>query len=344
MKFTAEQIAGIIKGDIEGNKDVTVSGLSKIEEGQEGTLSFLANMKYEEHIYTTGASIAIVDRAFTPSKELPSSLTLIKVDDAYSCFAQLLEVYNEMRTKQPKIEQPSFIDENATIGKDVYVGAFAYIADGAEIGDNVKIYPNVYIGENVKIGAGTIINPGAAVYADCVVGENCLIHGGAIIGADGFGFAPDENGEFQKVPQIGNVVLEDNVEVGSNATIDRATLGSTILRRGVKLDNLVHLAHNVEVGRNSAMAAQVGVAGSAKIGENVMIGGQAGISGHIKIADRTKVVAQSGIPGNVKKPDQTLMGTPGIPIDDFKKSFFGFRKLPYILKKLRELEDKISNK
>ncbi|SFT75580.1 UDP-3-O-[3-hydroxymyristoyl] glucosamine N-acyltransferase [Lishizhenia tianjinensis] len=344
MKFTAEQIAGIIKGDIEGNKDVTVSGLSKIEEGQEGTLSFLANMKYEEHIYTTGASIAIVDRAFTPSKELPSTLTLIKVDDAYSCFAQLLEVYNQMRTKQPKIEQPSFIDENATIGKDVYVGAFAYIADGAEIGDNVKIYPNVYIGENVKIGAGTVINPGAAVYADCVVGENCLIHGGAIIGADGFGFAPDENGEFQKVPQIGNVVLEDNVEVGSNATIDRATLGSTILRRGVKLDNLVHLAHNVEVGKNSAMAAQVGVAGSAKIGENVMIGGQAGISGHIKIADRTKIVAQSGVPGNVKKPDQTLMGTPGIPIDDFKKSFFGFRKLPYILQKLRELEDKISNK
>ena len=344
MKFTAEQIAGIINGDVVGDKDVSVSGLSKIEEGQQGTLSFLANMKYEEHIYTTGASIAIVGNDFTPSKEIPSTLTLIKVEDAYACFAQLLEVYNQMRTKQPKIEQPSFIDDDATLGKDIYVGAFAYISAGAEIGDNVKIYPNVFIGENVKIGAGTVLNPGSAVYSDCVVGENCLIHGGAIIGADGFGFAPDENGEFQKVPQIGNVVLEDNVEVGSNATIDRATLGSTILRKGVKLDNLVHLAHNVEVGKNSAMAAQVGVAGSAKIGENVMIGGQAGISGHIKIADRTKIVAQSGVPGNVKKPDQTLMGTPGIPIDDFKKSFFGFRKLPYILKKLRELEDKISNK
>ncbi|MGB0933609.1 MAG: UDP-3-O-(3-hydroxymyristoyl)glucosamine N-acyltransferase [Lishizhenia sp.] len=344
MKFTAEQIAGIINGDVVGNKDVEVSGLSKIEEGEPGTLSFLANMKYAEFIYSTAASIAIVGKDFEPSKDLPNTLTLIKVEDAYACFAQLLEVYNQMRTKQPKIEQPSFISESAEIGKDIYLGAFAYIGDGAKIGDNVKIYPNAYIGDNAVIGNNTTIHPGASVYADCVVGENCILHSGCIVGADGFGFAPDENGDFQKVPQIGNVVLEDNVEIGSNATIDRATLGSTILRKGVKLDNLVHIAHNVEIGKNSAFAAQAGVAGSAKIGENVMVGGQAGISGHIKVADRTSVVAQSGIPGNIKKSDRILMGSPGIDIEDFKKSYFGFRKLPYILKKLRELEDIIKNK
>ncbi len=344
MKFTAEQIAGIIDGEVVGNKDVEVSGLSKIEEGEAGTLSFLANMKYAEYIYTTKASIAIVGKEFKPSKELPNSLTLIKVEDAYACFAKLLEVYNQMRTKQPKIEQPSFISESATIGKDIYLGAFAYIGDGAKIGDNVKIYPNAYIGDNAVIGDNTTVHPGASVYADCVVGENCILHSGCIVGADGFGFAPDENGDFQKVPQIGNVILEDNVEIGSNATIDRATLGSTILRKGVKLDNLVHIAHNVEIGKNSAFAAQAGVAGSAKIGENVMVGGQAGISGHIKVADRTSVVAQSGIPGNIKKSDRILMGSPGIDIEDFKKSYFGFRKLPYILQKLRELEDTIKNK
>lgn len=344
MKFTAEQIAGIIDGEVVGSKDVQVSGLSKIEEGEAGTLSFLANMKYAEYIYTTKASIAIVGKEFKPSKELPNSLTLIKVEDAYACFAKLLEVYNQMRTKQPKIEQPSFISESATIGKDIYLGAFAYIGDGAKIGDNVKIYPNAYIGDNAVIGDNTTVHPGASVYADCVVGENCILHSGCIVGADGFGFAPDENGDFQKVPQIGNVILEDNVEIGSNATIDRATLGSTILRKGVKLDNLVHIAHNVEIGKNSAFAAQAGVAGSAKIGENVMVGGQAGISGHIKVADRTSVVAQSGIPGNIKKSDRILMGSPGIDIEDFKKSYFGFRKLPYILQKLRELEDTIKNK
>ena len=344
MKFTAEQIAGIIDGEVVGNKDVEVSGLSKIEEGEAGTLSFLANMKYAEYIYTTKASIAIVGKEFKPSKELPNSLTLIKVEDAYACFAKLLEVYNQMRTKQPKIEQPSFISESATIGKDIYLGAFAYIGDGAKIGDNVKIYPNAYIGDNAVIGDNTTVHPGASVYADCVVGENCILHSGCIVGADGFGFAPDENGDFQKVPQIGNVILEDKVEIGSNATIDRATLGSTILRQGVKLDNLVHIAHNVEIGKNSAFAAQAGVAGSAKIGENVMVGGQAGISGHIKVADRTSVVAQSGIPGNIKKSDRILMGSPGIDIEDFKKSYFGFRKLQYILQKLRELEDIIKNK
>jgi len=340
MEFSAEQIAGILNGEIVGNAQVTVNGLAKIEEGHAGALSFLSNPKYEEYIYKTGSSVCIVNKTFEPTKSLPETLTLVKVEDAYACFAKLLEVYSQMNKKQPKIENPSFIAENATIGEGLYLGAFAYIGDNAKIGNNVSIYPNAYIGENVVIGDGTIVHPGATIYAECKIGSNCIIHAGVIIGADGFGFAPDENGEYQKVPQIGNVILEDNVEVGSNTTIDRATMGSTIIRRGVKIDNLCQIAHNVEVGRNTAMAAQVGIAGSAKIGEHVMIGGQAGISGHLHIADGTKIVAQSGIPSSVKKAD-TLMGSPGIPMDDFKKSYFGFRKLPFILTKLQELDKKI---
>lgn len=340
MEFSAQQIAGILNGEIVGNPEVSVSGLSKIEEGREGTLSFLANPKYEEYIYSTGSSICIVNNSFVPSKDLPKQLTLVKVDDAYACFAKLLEFYDQMRKKQPRIETPSYVSTLASIGEDLYLGAFSYIGDGAVIGNNVVIYPNSYIGENVEIGDGTTIHPGVAIYADCKIGKNCVIHAGVKIGSDGFGFAPNEKGEFQKVPQIGNVIVEDDVEIGSNSTIDRATLGSTIIRKGVKLDNLVHIAHNVEIGRNTAMAAQVGVAGSAKIGENVMVGGQAGISGHLHIADGTKIVAQSGIPSTVKKAD-TLMGSPGIPLEDYKKSYFGFRKLPFILNKLQELEKKI---
>jgi UDP-3-O-[3-hydroxymyristoyl] glucosamine N-acyltransferase len=340
MEFSAEQIAGILNGEIVGNPSVTVNGLAKIEEGQPGALSFLSNPKYEEYIYVTKSSVCIVNKSFEPAKSIPETLTLVKVEDAYACFAKLLEVYSQMSKKQPKIETPSYIAENAQIGEGLYLGAFAYIGDNAKIGNNVTIYPNAYIGENVVIGDGTVIHPGASIYADCKIGRNCIIHGGVIIGADGFGFAPDENGEYQKVPQIGNVILEDNVEVGSNTTIDRATMGSTIIRKGVKIDNLCQIAHNVEIGKNTAMAAQVGIAGSAKIGEHVMIGGQAGISGHLHIADGTKIVAQSGIPSSVKKAD-TLMGSPGIPMEDFKKSYFGFRKLPFILNKLQELEKKV---
>jgi UDP-3-O-[3-hydroxymyristoyl] glucosamine N-acyltransferase len=340
MEFSAEQIAGILNGEIVGNPQVIVNALAKIEEGHSGALSFLSNPKYEEYIYKTASSVCIVNKTFEPSKTLPETLTLVKVEDAYACFAKLLEVYSQMNKKQPKIEHPSFIASTATIGDGLYLGAFAYIGDNTKIGSNVSIYPNAYIGENVVIGDGTVVHPGATIYTECKIGSNCIIHAGVIIGADGFGFAPDENGEYQKVPQIGNVILEDNVEVGSNTTIDRATMGSTIIRRGVKIDNLCQIAHNVEIGRNTAMAAQVGIAGSAKIGEHVMIGGQAGISGHLHIADGTKIVAQSGIPASVKKAD-TLMGSPGIPIDDFKKSYFGFRKLPYILTKLQELDKKI---
>ena len=340
MEFSAVQIAGLLEGTVDGDDNAVVSGLSKIEEGQSNTLTFLANPKYEEHIYTTNATIAIVNKDFVPKSDLPRTLTLVRVEDAYSCFAKLLDVYDQMRQKQPQIEKNAFISESATIGKDVYIGANAYIGEDAVIEDNAKIYPNTFIGDNVKVGEGTIIHPNASIYHDCIIGKQCLIHAGAVIGADGFGFAPDENGEFQKVPQIGNVILEDHVDVGANSTIDRATLGSTILKRGVKIDNLVQIAHNVEIGENSAMAAQVGIAGSTKIGKNVMAGGQAGISGHIKIADRTKIVAQSGIPGSIKKPDTTLMGSPGIPIDDFKRSYIGFRRLPIILKKINELDKK----
>ena len=340
MEFTAEQIAALINGQVLGNPQVKVTGLAKIEEGLEGTLSFLSNPKYEEYIYSTKSSICIVNNSFDPSKPLPSSLTLIKVEDAYSCFAKLLEAYAQMTRKQPGIEQPSFISQTAKIGEHLYLGAFAYVGDNVLIGSNVVIYPNAYIGDNVKIGDDTVIHPGATIYNDCVIGNRCVIHAGVIVGADGFGFAPNEKGEFQKVPQIGNVVIEDDVEIGSNTTIDRATMGSTFIRKGVKIDNLCQIAHNVDVGQHTAMAAQVGVAGSAKIGQHVMIGGQAGISGHLKIADGTKIVAQSGIPSTVKKAD-TLMGSPGIPLDDFKRSYFGFRKLPFILTKLQELEKQL---
>ena len=340
MEFSAGQIAGILLGEVVGNPETTVNGLAKIEEGTLGALSFLANSKYEEFIYTTGSSVCIVNRSFSPSKPLPSTLTLVMVDDAYACFAKLLDLYSQMTRKQAAIEQPSFISDSVQIGEGLYLGAFAYVGQNVKIGNDVSIYPNAYLGDNVVIGDGTIVHPGACIYNDCVIGKNCIIHAGVVVGADGFGFAPNEEGEFQKVPQIGNVILEDNVEIGSNTTIDRATMGSTIIRKGVKIDNLCQIAHNVEVGKNSAMAAQVGIAGSAKIGENVMIGGQAGIGGHLHIADGSKIVAQSGIPNSVKKAD-TLMGSPGIPIEDFKKSYFGFRKLPYILKKLQELEQRI---
>lgn len=340
MEFTAAQIAGILNGQVVGNENATVKDLAKIEEGKPGAISFLANPKYEEYIYQTGSTICIVNKTFEPSKPLPETLTLVKVDDAYACFAKLLHFYDQMTKKQPKIESQTFISDSAKVGEGLYLGAFSYISDGAVIGNNVTIYPNVIIGDNVKIGDNSVIHPNVSIYRDCKIGANCTIHSGAVIGADGFGFAPDANGEYQKVPQIGNVVIEDNVDVGANTTIDRATMGSTIVRKGAKIDNLCQIAHNVEIGENTAMAAQVGVAGSTKIGKYVMIGGQAGISGHIQIADQTKIVAQSGIPNSVRKAE-TLMGAPGIPIDDFKKSYFGFRKLPFILNKIQELEKKI---
>ena len=342
MEFSASQIAAIVNGEIIGSSSVIVTDLAKIEEGQEGTLSFLSNPKYEEFIYTTKSSICIVNKDFIPVKPLPLSLTLIKVENSYTCFAQLLELYDNLNKKEAKIEQPSFIDNSAVIGSDLYLGAFAYIGKNVEIGNNVVIYPNVYLGDNVKIGSNTVLYPGVSIYFGCKVGENCIIHAGTVVGSDGFGFAPNSEGVFQKIPQIGNVIIENNVEIGSNCAIDRATMGSTFIREGVKIDNLCQIAHNVDIGKNSALAALVAVAGSAKIGKRVMIGGQAAINGHLSIADDTKIVGQSGVVKTVKEA-VTLMGTPAIPLNDFKKSSVGFRKLPFILSKLEELEKKIKD-
>lgn len=340
MKFSAEQIAGMLNGTVEGNAAVEVNSLAKIEEGFSGALSFLSNPKYEEYIYTTESSVCIVNSTFVASSALPESLTLIRVADAYACFAQLLQLYDSMIKEPPRVEQPSFIDPSAIVGEGLYLGAFSYIGRDVKIGKNVRIYPNVTIGNNVEIGEETTIYPGATVYRECKIGAYCTIHSGAVIGADGFGFAPNEKGEFQKIPQIGNVILEDFVDIGANTTVDRATMGSTVIRKGSKIDNLVQIGHNVEIGRNSAMAAQVGIAGSSKVGDNVLIGGQVGLAGHLKIGNRVKIAAQSGIGGDVKD-DSKVMGSPAFDSDEYKRSFMGFRRLPMILDRLKRIEDKL---
>lgn len=340
MEFTATQIAGLLNGEVIGNPDTVVSILAKIEEGEAGALSFLSNPAYEPYIYTTGSSICIVNQTFEPSKALPSSLTLVKVADAYACFAQLLALYDSMNKKEAIIEQPSFIHESAQIGENVYIGAFAYIGANVKIANNCQIHPHVVIQDNASVAEHSTIYASVIIYKDCQIGARCVIHAGTVIGSDGFGFAPDENGVYSKIPQIGNVVIEDDVEIGSNCSIDRATMGSTFIRKGVKIDNLCQIAHNVNIDQHTAMAAQVGIAGSAKIGKFVMIGGQSGIAGHLSVADHTKIVAQSGIPSTVKKAD-TLMGTPAISINDYKRSHIGFRKLPGLIIKIQELENKL---
>jgi UDP-3-O-[3-hydroxymyristoyl] glucosamine N-acyltransferase len=341
MEFSAAQIAELLEGEIVGKSTVTVSGLSKIEDGKPGTLSFLANPKYEAHIYSTQASIVIVNKSFTPEKPLKDNITLIKVADAYACFAKLLAMYDQAMAKQPKIEEMSYVSPSATIGENVYIGAFTYISDGAVIADNVHIYPNSYVGDNVKIGDGSKLFAGVKIYRDCIIGASCTIHSGVVIGADGFGFAPNSENNYQKVPQIGNVIVEDHVEIGANTCIDRATLGSTIIKKGVKLDNLVQIGHNVVIGDNTVMAAQVGVAGSAKLGKNMMVGGQVGIVGHISLADGTLIGAQSGVPKTIKKEGTTLLGSPAYDAEDYKKAYMGFRRLPQILDRLRDLENEL---
>ncbi|WP_452600192.1 UDP-3-O-(3-hydroxymyristoyl)glucosamine N-acyltransferase, partial [Pontimicrobium sp. MEBiC01747] len=307
MKFKAEQIAGILEGDVVGNSQIEVSKLSKIEEGEEGALTFLANPKYTPYVYTTQASIVIVNKDFIPEQELTA--TLIKVEDAYQSFSKLLEYYNKVKLNKFGVEQPSVISESSKLGEDVYVGAFSYIGDNVVIEDNVKIFPNVYIGDNVVIGEGTIVFSGAKIYSESIIGKYCVINSGAIIGADGFGFAPQDNGEYKKIPQIGNVILEDFVDIGAATTIDRATLGSTVIRKGVKLDNQIQIAHNVEIGKNTVIAAQTGIAGSTKVGENCQIGGQVGIAGHLVIGNGVRIQAQSGIGRNIKD-NETLQGSP----------------------------------
>jgi UDP-3-O-[3-hydroxymyristoyl] glucosamine N-acyltransferase len=338
LKFTAQQIAGILEGDIVGNPDVEVSKLSKIEEGTEGSLTFLANPKYKPYIYSTKASITIVDKTFEPENSIET--TLIKVEDAYKSFSKLLEYYNEVKNNKVGIENPNFVSDTATYGENVYLGAFSYLGENVKLGDNVKIYPQAYIGDNVTIGDNTIIFAGAKLYSETQVGKNCVINSGAILGADGFGFAPDENGEFQKVPQIGNVIIEDNVDIGSATTIDRATLGSTIIRKGVKLDNQIQIAHNVEIDENTVIAAQTGVAGSTKIGKYCMIGGQVGIAGHLTIGNNVKVQAQTGI-GHRVKDGEKLYGSPAIDYGNYVKSYVHFKNLPEIVKTINKIEKKL---
>ncbi len=340
MKFTAQQIADILEGDIVGDAEVKVSKLAKIEEGEQGALTFLANPKYTPHIYSTKASITIVNKTFEPEEDITT--TLIKVDDAYKSFSKLLEYYNQVKLNKFGVEQPSFIATSSSYGENIYVGAFSYIGENVTIGDNVKIFPNVYIGDNVTLGDNTIVFAGAKVYSECVIGKHCVVNSGAIIGADGFGFAPNEKGEYQKVPQTGNVILEDFVDIGAATTIDRATLGSTIIRQGVKLDNQIQIAHNVEIGKNTVIAAQTGIAGSTKIGANCQIGGQVGIVGHIVIGDNVKIQAQSGIGRNVKD-NEVLQGSPALAYGDYNKSYVHFKNLPKIVKKFNDIEKNYGN-
>ncbi len=341
MEFTARQIADLLKGKIEGKEDAKVYRLDKIEEGAEGGLTFLANPKYTPYIYTTKASVVIVDQTFIA--EQPVTSTLVRVENAYQSFVQLLEIYNQIQRDKKGIEQPSFVSTTATLGKDVYIGAFAYIGNNVKVGNNVKIYPQVYIGDNVIIGDNTTLFSGAKIYSDCIIGKECTIHSGTIIGADGFGFTPNSANQYNKVAQIGNVILEDHVDVGANTTIDRATLGSTIIRKGVKLDNLIQIAHNVEIGENTVIAAQTGVAGSTKIGKDCMIGGQVGIVGHITIADKVKIAAQSGIGSSITNESEILQGSPAFGIGDYKRTYVVFRKLPSLEKRIQELEQMIAD-
>ncbi len=341
MEFSAQLIASFLKGEIDGNPDVKVTNISKIEEGKPGTLAFLANVKYTHYIYTTNASIVLVNRDFVAEK--PITATLIRVADAYQAFASLLDLYvSQTRENKIGIEQPSFIHPTAKYGKDVFIGAFSYLGKDVKIGNNVKIYPGCFLGDRVTIKDNTTLFAGVKIYHECVLGADVTIHAGSVIGADGFGFAPQNHTDFKKVPQIGNVVIEDNVEIGANTTIDRATMGSTVIKKGVKLDNLIQVAHNVEIGENTVIAAQTGISGSVKLGKNCMIGGQVGFAGHLTVADDIKIGAQSGVAGSLTKEGAILLGAPAIDIREFQKASIVFRQLPDMARKLAALEREIA--
>lgn len=338
MQFTAAQIAVLLNGKIEGNAEAIVSSFGKIEEAQKGQLTFLANPKYEDFLYTTNASVAIVNNGYELRQ--PVKPTLIRVQDAYTAFAQLLGKYQEMVTQQLKgIQQPCYISSSAEIADNVYIGAFAYVGENVKVGEGSKIFPQTFIGDNVIVGKDCIIHPSVKIYHDCELGNGVIVHAGTVIGSDGFGFAPQADGSFKKVPQIGNVVIEDGVEIGANTTIDRATMGSTCIRQGAKLDNLIQIAHNVEVGNSTVIAAQAGVSGSTKIGSNVMIGGQAGLVGHIQIADGSKINAQSGVSKSLKEPYSAVTGSPAADYTSALRSQAVFRNLPQLEKRIQELEN-----
>jgi UDP-3-O-[3-hydroxymyristoyl] glucosamine N-acyltransferase len=339
MEFNAATIAGFLKGEIVGDPEIIVNTIAKIEEGYPGALSFLANPKYEHYLYTTKSSVVLVNRSFIPTAKVEA--TLIRVENAYESFASLLQMVDQARPRKKGIHPSAIIEKTAAVGKDVYIGPFVYVGENCFVGDDCSLYPNVYLGDNTRLGRKCTLNPGVKIYHDCILGDNCVIHAGTVIGSDGFGFAPQSDSEFMKIPQIGNVIIEDNVEIGANVAIDRATMGSTIIRKGVKLDNLIQIGHNVEIGENTVMAGQTGVAGSAKVGKNCMIGGQVGIVGHLRIADGTKIGAQSGLPGDVKKENTTLLGTPAIDHRNYLRSSVVFRNLPDLKTKVDELEKQV---
>ncbi len=340
MEYTAQALASIVNGEIKGDPDVTVSEFSKIEEARPGTLTFLANPKYSKYLDTTEASIVLISRYLVPDRNVKP--TLIIVDNAYESLAVLLEFYQRSKQKRRGRERPSFVHRKAKIGRGVYIGVFSYISKNAVIEDDVQIYPNVFIGENVKIGAGSVIYPGVKIYSDTVIGRNCIIHAGTVIGSDGFGFAQREDGSFKKIAQIGNVIIEDDVEIGANCTIDRATMGSTIIRKGVKLDNLVQIAHNVEIGKHTVIAAQAGLAGTTKIGDFCMIGGQTGFAGHLRVGNNVKIVAKSAITGDIAD-NQIIGGIPAVPHKDFLKNLIVSKRLYKLVEDINQLKREIEN-
>jgi UDP-3-O-[3-hydroxymyristoyl] glucosamine N-acyltransferase len=339
MEFTAKAIAEFLQGEVVGNPEVKVNNVAKIEEAAPGTLAFLANPKYNKYLYTTKASIVLINKDF----ELEESvmLTLIKVDNAYESFAKLLELAEQAKPVKQGISELAYIEESAKIGNGVYIAPFVYIGENVVIGDNAKLFPHVFIDDNVTVKKNTQLYSGVKVYHECVIGESCIIHSGAVIGSDGFGFAADENNVYRKIPQLGNVIVEDHVEIGSNTTIDRATMGSTFIKQGAKLDNLNQIGHNVQIGENTVIAAQSGIAGSTKIGKNCQFGGQSGVAPHIQIADGVKVTPQAGIPNTIKEPGSIVMGTPAFNIREFQKSFIVYKQLPDLFKRVKELENEI---
>lgn len=342
MEFTINQIAGMLGGEVRGDGNAKISMLAKIQDAKEGQIAFLANPKYEQYIYSTRASAVIVQKDFQPKKEIQSSLVL--VDDPYSSFTVLLEEYHKLISYQKTgVEQPSFISEKVAVGKNVYRGAFSYIGNNVTIGDNTKIYPHVFVGDDVTIGSNVILHPNVKLYAGTKIGNNCVLHSGAVVGSDGFGFAPQEDGTYKTIPQLGNVIIEDNVTIGANTVIDCATLfgDSTIVRKGVKLDNLIQVAHNVEIGKNTVIAAQSGISGSTKVGENCMIAGQVGIAGHLVIANNTSIGAQAGVPKSIKEEGQRLLGYPVLDVKEYFRSYAVFKQLPDLNYRLRELEKKV---
>jgi len=339
MKFTAREIAKYLNGEVDGNPSAIVNTVAKIEEGHEGALSFLSNMNYEKFIYSTASSVVIVNKDFIASE--PVKATMIRVENAYEAFATLLTIYEQSKPRKMGIHPKAVIEESAKIGDEVYIGPMAYIGENVKIGDRCSIHNGASVGDNTSLGDDCIIYPGATVYHECLIGNNCTIHSGSIVGSDGFGFAPQTDTNYKKIPQIGNVILEDNVEIGANVVIDRATMGSTIIRKGVKLDNLIQIGHNVEVGENTVMAGQTGIAGSTKIGKNCMFGGQVGITGHVKIADGTKAAAKSGVNSSVMKENTTVYGSPALEYRKAQLSWIIFRRLPELKEKVEKLEKEL---